>query len=361
MPRTCSLIEASAIQAFGRGRDFVFAQEIWCLREERAIDAFMALSLPLAADIAVSDRKRARHHPEVLMNEPSRQIRYRDGMRMVLGAALALGLWPWAVGCGATTRTDNDGTSAHAGANNAAGTSGGFGAAGALASGGSGDSEAASGHAEQGGRSFGGQSSGGGGTSLGGAAGGGGATSSSSGRAGGGEAGTGGNPISCVGPMAHFPEFDRSCSTASDCRLVTHTTSCCGSRLAIAIAASEMPAFNSAEAICDAQYPACGCAAQGVQVEDGTHVGESWQAEVKAACDSGRCRAHYAGTTFSCGANTCTDKQYCSMSSGGPAGTAPSANCEQTTCTDCACLKVDSPACSCSVSNGHLVVSCQRA
>jgi hypothetical protein len=142
---------------------------------------------------------------------------------------------------------------------------------------------------------------------------------------------------------------------------VAHTTSCCGSRLAMAIATSETPAFNSAEAICDAQYPACGCAAQGVQVEDGTQVGWSWQTEVKASCDSGSCKAHYAGATFSCGANTCTDKQYCSMSSGGPAGTAPSANCEQTTCTDCACLKVDSAACSCSITNGHLVVSCQRA
>jgi hypothetical protein len=271
------------------------------------------------------------------------------------------------VGCGAATHTDNDGTSAHAGASNIAGTSnvagasGGLGAAGAHASGGSSDNEGASGHAEQGGRSFGGQSAGGDGTSLGGSPEGGGATSSSSGRAGGGEAGAGDNAISCVGPMAHFPEFDRSCSTAADCSLVAHTTNCCGARLAMGIASSETPAFNSAESICDAQYPACGCAAQGVQVEDGTQVGWSWQAEVKASCDSGSCKAHYAGTTFSCGTNTCTDKQYCSMSSGGPAGTVPSANCVQTACTDCACLKVDSAGCSCSVSNGHLVVSCQRA
>lgn len=293
------------------------------------------------------------------MNKPSSPVRRSGDVRFALAAAVMLGLWPWTVGCGATTRTDNDGTSAHAGANNAAG--GGPGAAGARASAGASDSEGASGHAEQGGRSFGGQASGGDGTSLGGSTGGGGTTSSSSGRAGGGEAGTGDNAISCVGTMPHFPEFDRSCSTASDCSLVAHTTNCCGTRLAMAIAASATPAFDSAESICDAQYPACGCAAQGVQVEDGTQVGWSWQAEVKASCDSGSCKAHYAGSTFSCGTNTCTDKQYCSMSSGGPAGTVPSANCVQTTCTDCACLKVDAAACSCSVSNGHLVVSCQRA
>ena len=294
------------------------------------------------------------------MNKPNWADRHRARVRLLLGAAVALGQWPWVVGCGGTTRPGDDGSSAHAGASNA-GVSGGFHAAGALASGGWSGSEAAGGHLEQGGRSFGGQSSGGDGTSLGGSTGGGGATSSSSGRGGAGEAGAGDNAISCVGPTAHFPQFDRSCSTASDCSVVAHTTNCCGSRLAMAIATSEVPAFDSAEAICDAQYPACGCAAQGVQVEDGTQVDFSWQAEVKASCDSGSCRAHYVGATFSCGANTCTDKQYCSMSSGGPAGTIPSATCAQTTCTDCACLKVDSPACSCTVTNGHLVVSCQRA
>lgn len=293
------------------------------------------------------------------MNKLNWPLRRRTGARLLLGAAVALGQWPCTVGCGATTRADNDGTSARAGASNAAGASGGFAVAGALASGGSSGDEAASGHAEEAGRSFGGQSSGGDGSALGGSTEDGGATSSSSGRAGNGEGGT--NAISCVGAMAHFPQFDRSCSTASDCSVVAHTTNCCGSRLAMAIATSEIPAFDSAEAICDAQYPACGCAAQGVQVEDGTQVGWTWKTEVKASCDSGNCKAHYVGATFSCGASTCTDKQYCSMSSGGPAGTAPSANCVQTACTDCACLKLDSVTCSCSVPDGHLVVSCQRA
>lgn len=290
------------------------------------------------------------------MKEPNTKMSHRDGVRFVLGAAVGLSLWPCAVGCGATTRT-NDGTPVQAGASNVAGA---VGVSDTAGSGGSSDAEAAGGHADQGGRSFGGQSSGGNGSSLGGSAGVGGATAGSGGRAGG-QAGTGGAAISCTGTAPYFPEFDRSCNTASDCTLVTHTTSCCGSRLAIAIATSATASFNSAEAICDAQYPACGCASRGVQVEDGTQVGDSWQTEVKASCDSGSCKAHYAGSTFSCGPHTCTDKQYCSMSSGGPVGAMDSANCEQTGCTDCSCLTFDAAACTCSATNGHLVVSCQRA
>ncbi|HET9930253.1 MAG TPA: hypothetical protein VFQ35_06190 [Polyangiaceae bacterium] len=136
-------------------------------------------------------------------------------------------------------------------------------------------------------------------------------------------------------------------------------TNCCGAMLVMAIATSEKAAFDSAEAICDEQYPACGCAAQGVDVEDGTRVGWPWQDAVKASCDAGSCKAHYAGATFSCGARTCTDKEYCNVTSGGPAGSEPTSTCTQTTCVDCACLKVD-VACSCSANNGHLSVSCQR-
>lgn len=296
---------------------------------------------------------------------PVSNTRYRDSLRLTLGALVAFNLWPWTVGCGAKAHVgneDDEGTSGHAAASDRAGASGdASGAAGVPTSGGTSGAGSASGHAEQGGRSFGGESSAGDGGSLGGRSGsGGGGAAGNAARAGSGGATAGGGAVSCVGATRSFPEFDRSCGNAADCSLVTHTTDCCGAMLAIAIATTETIAFNSAEAICDAQYPACGCAAQGVAVEDGTQVGWSWQAEVKASCDGGSCKAHYAGETFSCGAHTCTDKQYCGMSSGGPIGAEPSVNCIQTTCTDCACLKLDS-ACSCSVSNGHLFVSCQRA
>ena len=296
---------------------------------------------------------------------PVSNTRYRDSLRWTLGAMVAFGLWPWAVGCGAKAHGGNEndeGTSGHAGARDMAGASGdASGAAGAPISGGSSGAGSASGHAEQGGRSFAGESSAGDGGSLGGrSASGGGGASGNAGRAGSGGAAAGGGAVSCVGPTASFPEFNRSCSSAADCALVAHMTNCCGAMLAIAIATSETLAFDRAESICAAQYPACGCAAQGVEVEDGTQVSWSWQAEVNASCDGGSCKAHYAGETFSCGPHTCTDKQYCGTSSGGPVGAEPSLNCVQTTCTDCACLKLDS-ACSCSVKDGHLFVSCQRA
>ena len=296
---------------------------------------------------------------------PVSNTRYRDSLRWTLGAMVAFGLWPWAVGCGAKAHGGNEndeGTSGHAGARDMAGASGdASGAAGAPISGGSSGAGSASGHAEQGGRSFAGESSAGDGGSLGGrSASGGGGASGNAGRTGSGGAAAGGGAVSCVGPTASFPEFNRSCSSAADCALVAHMTNCCGAMLAIAIATSETLAFDRAESICAAQYPACGCAAQGVEVEDGTQVSWSWQAEVNASCDGGSCKAHYAGETFSCGPHTCTDKQYCGTSSGGPVGAEPSLNCVQTTCTDCACLKLDS-ACSCSVKDGHLFVSCQRA
>jgi hypothetical protein len=141
--------------------------------------------------------------------------------------------------------------------------------------------------------------------------------------------------------------------------LVAHTTNCCGAMLILSIAASEKSAFDEAEALCDAQYPLCGCAAQGAAVEDGSTVSASWQAEVGATCDAGHCKAHSTGA-FACGAEICTSQQYCSYSVGGPQGSEPSFSCVATTCSDCACLKPDS-GCSCSAANGHLMVSCQRA
>lgn len=180
------------------------------------------------------------------------------------------------------------------------------------------------------------------------------------GRSSSGGASNGGSSVACTGPARAFPEFDRSCGTASDCVLVAHTTSCCGAELVQALAASAKPDFEAAEAICDAQYPACGCAAQWVDIEDGTQVSFPWEPMVKAVCEASACKARSRGSAFPCGVHTCTEQQYCIESSGGPAGTEPSANCADTACTDCACLTLDA-ACSCSASDGHLFVSCQQA
>lgn len=295
--------------------------------------------------------------------------------RMLSKGKIALVCLPWIVGCGAVSHNDPTSVAGGAGFVSSGGATsnvngGSAGVSGSATVGGyatnGGTTAGMGGGVAPGGRSSGGNSSSASGGALGGLTGGGGVAgeSGNSNDGGANDAGMNGsggaNAVSCTGRVGTFPDFDRSCSSASDCVLVAHTTSCCGSTLVMAIASTESAAFARAEATCDAEYPACGCASFGIDIEDGTRIASSWQTQVKAACDGGSCKAHYAGSTFACGEQTCTDQQYCAMSSGGPAGTEPSANCEQTECSDCACLKVDA-ACTCSVDNGHLVVSCQRA
>jgi hypothetical protein len=156
--------------------------------------------------------------------------------------------------------------------------------------------------------------------------------------------------------MQYFPEFDRTCTTDDDCVAVAHQTSCCGSELVIGVRATEQAAFDAAEATCKQQYPACGCAAQGIDIEDGTQVPFSSRDQVHASCDAGACSAHYSGTSFGCGTRRCTEQQYCVQSSGGPAGTPTSYACSPTACTDCSCITMTG--CTCSQTDGHLTFTC---
>lgn len=164
--------------------------------------------------------------------------------------------------------------------------------------------------------------------------------------------------IACTGAARYFPEFDRSCTRDEDCLAVAHMTSCCGAQLVIGIALTEQTAFADAESTCELQYPACGCAAFGVDIEDGAQVDFAWQDQVRVSCDAGSCRAHYAGTSFACGTRRCTEHQYCTQSSGGPIGTLPSYTCNPTACTECSCLTVGA-SCSCSETDGHLKLTCE--
>src|SRR5262249_45697020 len=111
--------------------------------------------------------------------------------------------------------------------------------------------------------------------------------------------------VHCVGPNASFPTFDKTCTTVADCTLVGHTTSCCGSGIIMAINKGETARFQAAEAVCDRQYPACGCAAQGVSAEDGSLVPFGSENLIVASCDNMVCRSHYSGKTYACGTMTC--------------------------------------------------------
>ncbi len=240
------------------------------------------------------------------------------------------------------------------------GTRGSGGSGDDAAGGGAGASAASSGGASGMGIGGGAAAAGKGGSSAGGASGGSGGEGGSSGEGASGQAGSAGEPaIECTGTTKYFPEFDRGCATDDDCVVVAHQTSCCGDELATGISASEQAAFAAAEAICEQQYPACGCAAQGVAVEDGTQLDFSRRSEVVATCDAGTCQAHYSGASFACGTRRCTEEQYCVQSSGGPAGTPTSYSCSPTACTDCSCITM--PDCTCTDDDGQLTFTCQHA
>ena len=84
-----------------------------------------------------------------------------------------------------------------------------------------------------------------------------------------------------------FPKFDKACGEDSECAIAVHTTDCCGNSIALGIHMSQVEEFEAAEAICDSQYPPCGCPAGPTVAEDGQAVGNPQQLVV--ACVEGNC------------------------------------------------------------------------
>jgi hypothetical protein len=167
-----------------------------------------------------------------------------------------------------------------------------------------------------------------------------------------------GGAISCWGPVRSFPTFDKGCSDDANCTLVRHTTDCCGGQLMMAINHGEVARFNAAETICDAQYPGCGCAAQGVVAEDGTLVPFGSENLIVAKCDNGQCASKYAGAKFACGTTTCPDLDYCSATVSGVPGGGTSYLCMPLYgCTTCACLG-SSASCQCTQGAVGITVTC---
>ena len=76
-----------------------------------------------------------------------------------------------------------------------------------------------------------------------------------------------------------------------------------------------------------------------------------------ADCIEGRCQSRNSATTSACGAQKCTEAQYCEQFVGGPAGSEPSYTCRPLgDCQDCACLNVIG--CQCSETDGAIKVFC---
>lgn len=96
------------------------------------------------------------------------------------------------------------------------------------------------------------------------------------------------DPVDCAGARpAVFPEFDRSCSEASDCALVTHQTDCCGNSAIWGISAGEVGRFEAAETECRAEYPACDCPARQPVTDAGTVAADPDTVELM--CRDRRC------------------------------------------------------------------------
>jgi hypothetical protein len=248
---------------------------------------------------------------------------------------------PW-LGCGGVNITglnvDGGVGSAGAGGTGVIGGAGGNGSAGIAETGGmTGDdgSTSTSGTAGGGGGSVGGTTGAAGqaGTGAGGAGGGtggsdggagaGGVTGSAGsggaggtgGAAGAGGAGAAGSGAACQEAVA----VDRKCAVDSECVAVMHTTNCCGAAIWIGINTSAAEHFSSLEKMCDAGYPACGCAAGPPVAEDGSLIPFGEAAAV--TCAAGTCKTFSqlcghacdtARTCLTCGPKN-VQKSICSL------------------------------------------------
>jgi hypothetical protein len=155
---------------------------------------------------------------------------------------------------------------------------------------------------------------------------------------------------------ADLAALDKSCDSAQDCSLVQHQIDCCGTILVMGLQSAEQPAFAALEQYCAAQFPLCGCAAQGMMLEDGSMIDFGSTAAV-ADCIEGRCQSRNSELTTACGDKKCTEAQYCEEFVGGPAGSEPSYACRPLgDCRDCACLNVIG--CQCSETGGTIKVFC---
>lgn len=164
-------------------------------------------------------------------------------------------------------------------------------------------------------------------------------------------------PIMCGGAAGTtaFPEPADTCVADADCAVVLHQINCCGTQEAWGISASAVPEFEANEAICEAQYPKCGCAMFQATADDGS---KGWATEdFVAVCDAGTCKSQGAtgchaglqctngalclspGASIGCGmcmqpdmegVPTCTDDASCQA-------TDPTAICVPSTIADCLC------------------------
>jgi hypothetical protein len=154
-----------------------------------------------------------------------------------------------------------------------------------------------------------------GGVTGGGGSGGAGGTGGATGAGGVGATGGTGGASACQEAVA----VDRKCTLDSECVAVMHTTNCCGAAIWLGINTSAADHFSSLEKMCDASYPACGCAAGQPVAEDGSLIPFGEAAGV--TCAAGTCKTFSELCGHSCDkARTCltcgpknVEKSICSL------------------------------------------------
>ena len=142
------------------------------------------------------------------------------------------------------------------------------------------------------------------------------------------------------GPVV-FPEPLDSCKADADCVVVLHQINCCGTQVAWGIAAAGAEAFKVAEATCESQYPACGCAQFETKADDDT---TGWTlTDFEAVCAGGQCKSQGAKGCHA--GKECGDNGAYCLSPGASQGCGMCMDPEQgfvTTCADdAACQKTD--------------------
>lgn len=106
--------------------------------------------------------------------------------------------------------------------------------------------------------------------------------------------------VQCNGPKGSFPAFAKACKGDADCFVAQHQINCCGTKVAIGLAVVDKAAFAAAEAVCQSQYPGCGCAQFETMAEDG--YSSFSDADFQATCVAGLCRASVPSGKAICGA-----------------------------------------------------------
>ena len=94
--------------------------------------------------------------------------------------------------------------------------------------------------------------------------------------------------VQCDDPKGSFPALAKACTSDTDCFVAQHQINCCGTKLAIGLAHSDKAAFEAAEAVCQSQYPGCGCAQFETMAEDG--YSSFTDGDFAATCQAGLCR-----------------------------------------------------------------------